>query len=237
MSDFNENVGVEEQEVTAPADNGAEEQEVAAPDIEEEVIATGEETGRTSADSAFAEMRRAKEAAEREAAQLRAEAQARKAALERITGEKNGEFRAIAETFGASIDDVAATIDAERELALKNLEVDSLREQISSIEAEKSMQEDLAQLQKIDPTLKSLDELGESYGNYIGAGMSAEEAYWAVKAKEKATKMQPPKSFGEINKTPAEKTTFTLAEVKAMSPEEQEANYEKIMASMPTWKK
>ena len=235
MSEF-ENTGAEVQEVADPADTGAEVQEVAEPAVEQEVTTT-EETAKTESDSAFAELRRAKEAAERELAQVKAEQEARKTAFERITGEENGEFRAIAETYGASVDDVTATIDAEKELALKNLEVNSLREQISSIEAEKSMQEDLAMLKKIDPALKSLDELGESFGSYIEAGMSAEDAYWAVKAKEQATKMQPPKSFGEVNKAPAEKTTFTLAEVKAMSPEEQEANYEKIMASMPTWKK
>ena len=96
----------EMQEVAEPAEDEAEEssaedQEAAEPDSEEA------EDGRTEADAAFAEMRRAKEAAERELADLKAE-QERQAALKAGFEKEEFEVAALVDDMDTMIRSVEA---------------------------------------------------------------------------------------------------------------------------------
>lgn len=229
--------GAEVQDVAEPTTESVEVQDVAEPAGTSQETANG---GRTETD---AEHLRAKEEAEqraadaeRELAELKAANEARAAALQRMGGE-NADINALAESLGADPEDILATLSAEQESAKKDIEIKRLQEEVNSAKAEKAMQGALLEVQAIDPGVKSLYELGDAFIEYIGAGLSVENAYYAVKAKEHDTKVVPPKEIGRVNNEPQKKDFFTEAEVDAMSEEQQRANCETIMASMPKWKK
>lgn len=237
-------------EMTEVADQseetGVEEPEVADQVSETEPEEVPEEHQKTDSDAAFAELRRAKEASERELADVRAELEelqaqqeARDTAYSRLTGkDEDGEIAALAELTGMSEDEIRADIEAAEESAKKDLRIAQLEEQVTNIEVERLLQSDLAAIQKIDPTIKSLEELGPEYGKYMtavdadgNAVFTPEDAYWACKAKEAATKATPPKPVGQVKSGSAEKDYFTQAEIDAMSPEQLRKNSSKIIAS------
>lgn len=235
MAEF-ESTSVETSEVAEPTEEvtGVEEQETAEPVSEETV----EESKKTEEDAAWARIRRESEqarkeleAAQRELAQLKASNEARESAYSRLTGNDNGEIAAIAEATGMSEDEVIAEIEAAQESAQKDLLIEQLQNQVTSIEAERLMQADLETIRKVDPSLKSLEDLGEGYIEYIAAGLDPVKAYWAIKAEERASQMTPPKEIGRVETSSAEKDYYTDAEIDAMSSEELTKNWKKVMAS------
>lgn len=237
MAEF-ESTSVETSEVAEPTEEvtGVEEQETAEPVSEETV--EPEETGKTEEDAAWARMRREAEqarkeaeAAQRELAELKARNEARESAYSRLTGNDNGEIAAIAEATGMSEDEVIAEIEAAQESAQKDLLIEQLQNQVTSIEAERMMQADLETIRKVDPSLKSLEDLGDGYIEYIAAGLDPVKAYWAIKAEERANEVTPPKEIGRVETAPAEKDYYTDAEIDAMSSEELTKNWKKVMAS------
>ena len=247
MSDY-ENTSVEMQDVADPADEtGVEDQDFAEPESEdlepEEMGEAGDGRDDTSreADAAFARMRRENEqyqseleAAREELEELRsaqAQIDARNEAISRLTGNEEGEIAALAEVTGMSEDEIRAEMEAAEESAQKDLRIQQLEEQVNSVEAERLMQADLERLRRIDPTLKSLEELGDEYIRYMGAGLDPEDAYWAIQAKKGAYKATPPKEVGKVATGSAEKDYFTEAEIDAMSSEQLTKNWKKIMAS------
>lgn len=244
MSEF-ESTGVEAEEVAAlPDETGVEEPEVAAPESEAEepeVEPEEEHEGRSDADAAFAQMRRENEqymaeleAAREELDELReaqAQTEARNEAISKLTGAENGDIAALAEVTGMSEEEIIAEMEAAQESAQKDLKIQQLEERVESVEAERLMQADLAALQKIDPSLRSLEDLGDEYIRYVGAGLEPEDAYWAIKAKETANHATPPKEVGKVATGTAEKDYFTEAEIEAMSPDQRAKNYKKIFAS------
>lgn len=225
--------GAEELEVAVPAEEetGAEDQEFAEPESEEHQ--------KTEADASFAEMRRQMEEAQQEAedaraelAELQAQTEARQSAYARLTGRgEDADVAALAEVTGMSEDEIRAEMEAARESAQKDIKIRQLEEQISSVKAEQLMQADLNELRKIDPSLKSLEDLGDSYISYMEAGLSPEDAYWAIKAKERATQKTPPKPPGTVATGTAEKDRYTEAEIEAMSPEQRKKNWKAIINS------
>ena len=231
-----ENTSVETEEVAElPEENeetGVEEQEAAEP--------APEQSETPDTDAAWAKMRREKEAAQSELEALKAELdglkaanEARDAAFSRLTGkDEDAEISVIAEVTGMSEDEVAEIYRREEESAQKDILIEQLQEQVTSIEAERLMQADLEKLRKIDPSLGSLDELGDSYIEYIGAGLSPERAYWAVKAEQGANMATPPKEVGKVASGTVEKEYFTEAEIDAMSSEQLTKHWKKVMA---TW--
>ena len=233
---FNEDLGVEVQEVAEPADTGEEVQEVAEPAIDDSA-----DSGKTAQDARFAEMRRANEALETELAELKetiAAQEARQNALQRLTGRNDADVNAIAEQMGLEPEDILATITAEQNSLQKEREIERLRAELNDVKAEKQVQETIAELQKLDPKLKAIDDLGESadmFVEYVAKGLSVESAYYAVKAKEINTKVTPPPEIGTVNTTPQEKNFFTEAEVDAMTPEQQRKYADVIIASMTQW--
>lgn len=209
MSEYLDNTGVEEQEVaeTAEVATGAEEQEVAAPV--------------DKSDAAFAEMRR-------EIERLQLDNARKDKALGLYFDGDNKEVKAIAHAMGQNPEDVQKALDTDAELS-------QLRQTLQSERAERAMEKDLAEIQKLDPDVESLDDLGEPYANYIRAGLSGVEAYAAIKAKENLNTETPPKTIGAINPGQVKKDYFTSEEVDRMSPSEQLANHDAIMSSMAKW--
>ena len=102
---------------------------------------------------------------------------------------------------------------------------------IHQFEKQEMMQEDLEKIRKVDPSLKSLEDLGEGYIDYIAAGLDPVKAYWAIKAEERANEATPPKEIGRVETSPVEKDYYTDAEIDAMSSEELTKNWKKVMAS------
>lgn len=210
MSEYLDNTGAEVQEVAEPAEEvvtGAEEQEVAEPV--------------DKSDAAFAEMRRENE-------RLRLEIARKDKALGLYFDGENKEVKAIAHAMGQDPADVQKAFDADAKIS-------QLEETLQSERAERAMEKDLAEIQKLDPNVKSLDDLGETYANYIRAGLSGVEAYAAIKAKENLNTETPPKTIGNLSTAPVKKDYFTSEEVDRMSPSEQLANHEAIMNSMAKW--
>ena len=235
MSEEGITTGGEETEVAEPLEEetGVEEQETAEPVSEESV-----EHEKTEEDAAWARMRRESEqarreleAAQKELAELKARTEAKESTYSRLTGSENGDIAAIAEATGMTEDEVLAEIEAAQESAQKDALIEQLQERVTSIEAEKLMQEDLEKIRKVDPSIKSLDDLGDGFVQYMTAGLDPVKAYWAVKAEERANQATPPKEIGRVETGTAEKDYFTDAEIDAMSPEELEKNYKKIIAS------
>ncbi len=210
MSEYLDNTGVEVQEVAEPAEEvvtGAEEQEVAEPV--------------DKSDAAFAEMRR-------EIERLQLDNARKDKALGLYFDGENKEVKAIAHAMGQDPADVQKAFDADAKIS-------RLEETLQSERAERAMEKDLAEIQKLDPNVKSLDDLGETYANYIRAGLSGVEAYAAIKAKENLDTETPPKTIGNLSTAPVKKDYFTSEEVDRMSPSEQLANHEAIMNSMAKW--
>ncbi len=238
---FDDYESVETQEVAEPVeetneDLGAEETEIA--DQSSESV----ESGKTDRDSAFAEMRRAREEAEKEAREAReqynallAQQTARQNAINKLTGgRKNADLEAIAESVGLEVEEVIATLEEEEATERLKQENELLTQRINNIELERRLDSALVELEKLDPNL-SEDDISKVL-KFADSGLSIEDGYYAVKAREINTKATPPKEIGKLNQSkPLEKDFFTEKEVDAMSEAEQRANYQKIIRSMSRW--
>ena len=214
-------------EVTEPADpsdvesdEGEEDPEPAEPD----------ESGRSAQDAAFAEQRRRIQELERQNADYE-EALGLffdgddKIVQAHVLGEQKTE------------EQVRAEIERENELARLKAENEEMQEEIASREAERMMAEDLEKIQQIDPSIKSLDDLGEDFLEYIASGqLDGLQAYYAVKAKSEVEKIVPPEPVGKVNAEPAPKDYFTREEVESMSQAEVSKNFDAIRRSMSQWK-
>lgn len=227
------NLGEENQVIADPETNLGE---------ENQVITDPEEKQLKDIDHAFAEQRRARESAEKRAeeaerrlAEMEARSNARAKVLERLGGSQNAEIDALAETMGIDSADIMATLDFEEKSAEKDLEIQRLSKELEDAKVAQMMQEDLAEIQKIDSSIKSLNDLGEDFAAYVKAGLPPDKAYYAIKGEEIRNKVTPPKEIGKVDNKPAEKDFFTEAEVDAMTEEQQKANAEKIMKSMEKW--
>ncbi len=234
-----ENLGVNEPEVAEPVTEGVNEPEVAEPVEPEGKVPDG-----NSASEAWARIRRESaenarraEEAEKALAEMQAREEARSNVVTRLTGRENGDIEVLAESMDLDPGDLASLISAEQDNTSKDNEIQSLRDELASVKAEKQMQADLAEIQKIDPSITSCEQLGESYVSYIKAGLSATDAYFAVKSKEAATTPSAPKEIGKVNSEPPEKDFFTKEEVDAMTSEQRYKNADKILASFSKWKR
>lgn len=222
---------VETPEVAEPVEEaGVEEQEVAAP--------VSEEPEKHDSDAAFARMRRESEQYQRELEtaraeleELRAQNEARTETYNRLTGSDDGEVRALAEVTGLSEDEIRAEMEAAEESAAKDLQIEQLERRLQDIEVTSMMQGHLAEIQKVDPSVTDLNQLGDGYAAYIAAGLDPVRAYWALKSEEGANHREPPKPAGKVATGSAEKDYYTDAEIDAMSSEQLTKNWKKVMAS------
>ena len=231
MPDFETNVGAEVLEVADPTieseDVGAEEQEVAEPVVDNAEA----EAGKTDSDSAFAEMRRELEALRHSNAEY-------ERALSNFFPEAEDKALA-AEAFYQNRDYDELVAEREEANVIDGLkrENEQLMQAVIEQQAEKRMADDLKEVQSLDPTIKSLEDLGESYAGYISSGLlTARQAYFACKAEKQATTVVPAKPTGKVESTTsAPKEFFTQEEVEAMTQAEIKKNYETIRKSMTRW--
>ena len=234
MMDENINYeSAENQEVAEPENEAlesAENQEVAEPDTAENSYEAEESVTRerTEADARFAEMRRQNQQLEREAQMMRE-------ALSRyFEGETAEELSINANAYAEERDPDEYREEWERqqdyERALR--ENEALRNQMLDMEIDKRMREGLREIQEIDPNVKSLDELGESFVHMIGAGLSTKEAYFATLAMNNKDKVFAPDPIGRVSDNRVERDYYTSEELDNLTDEELDANWDKVMRSM-----
>ena len=236
--DENINESVETQEVAEPeteALESAETPEVAEPESEAETPEeeVEESTGKNDADAAFAEMRR-------EIAKLRKDNEMMSGALGRyFDGETAEELTINANAYAEQRDpdDYREEWEHNQEFEAVQAENEELKEQLLSAQVDRIMREDLAAVQAIDPSVKSLDELGDSFLKMRLNGensLSAEEAFYAVKAMQLKEKVLAPDAIGKVADTKAERDYFTSEELDALTDEELDDPkiYEKAVRSM-----
>ncbi len=214
--------GVEAPEVAEPViEEGAEEQEPADPVI-----------GKTEADSAFADMRRRLEEAERRNAELEEQNSQYNDTLGLFFNGDNKIAQARAYHDQVPVEQVLANMEAAKREKESQSRMQALEAENNTLKFNNLKALDLAELKAHGVTdLKDVEELGEAFFVYRSNGMSAAEAYDFIKARE-AT---PPKSMGKPKTSPPEKTFFTRDEVMAMSSEERWKHIDNIEKSMSKW--
>ena len=218
------------QEVAEPeteALESEETQEVAEPVSEAE---KPQETpsGKTEADAAFAEMRRRNQ-------QLERDNQLMEEALRRyFDGESAEELSINANAYAEERDPEEYRQEWERNQELEKLQARNkeLEDRLIDAEVDRLMREGLREVREIDPNVKSLDELGESFANYIKAGLSTKEAYYASKALELNEKTFAPSAIGRVADTKVERDYYTSEELDHLTDEEMDANWDKVMRSL-----
>ena len=226
------------------ADESAESPEVAAPEVSEDapdepIESTMEDfeadmpEGKRSRDSAFAEMRRAREDAEAERDDLRTQ-------LEELQRQqREAELIQAAREMGLEDDEiqqVLADAEAEEQRAAEEQrltdENERLNQELMDIRITQAMEEDLRAIRAIDPEIKSLDDLPDEFFTFISAGLSGEDAYFAMKAKEQKTAFGAAPSPGKANQAAVQRDYYTSEELDAMTPEEILANMDKVNRSL-----
>ena len=212
--------GEEEQEVAEPVnEEGAEEPEVAEP-------------VKNDSDSAFAELRRRAEEAERRVSEL----EARNAEYDETLGlffdgdNKIAQARAYHDE--VPVEQVVANMQAAREREEMQSQNESLKAENDLLRYNQMKAQDLAELKEHGITdIADVEELGEDFFRYRANGLSASEAYDFIQMR----KPKPPKSMGKVEPSPTEKDFFTRDEVMAMSSAERFKHIDKITASMKKW--
>ena len=234
MMDENINESAEIQEVAEPETESlesAETQEVAEPDTADNSTEVAEDTQaheRTEADARFAEMRRQNQQLEREAKMMRE-------ALSRyFEGETAEELSINANAYAEERDPNEYRQEWEKqqdyERALE--ENEKLRDQMLEMEIDKRMRDALRTIQQIDPNVKSLDELGESFIHMIAAGLTDKEAYYATLAMKSKEKVFAPDPIGKVSDNRVERDYYTSEELDNLTDDELDANWDKVMRSM-----
>ena len=171
----NENTSVEIQEVAEPVNESVETVEVAEqPEVSEVEEVVEVKPKFTEKDTAYANMRR-------ESERLKSENERYKEALQRFgfNGSNSDDIidQANAHYYGKSVEEIRNNRIAKEQEKQKH---DELMEKVNYYETkeiEERMQSDLAKIQKINPQIKSLGELGEPYFDLIRRGIDGERAY------------------------------------------------------------
>lgn len=223
---------VESQEVAEPetdeALESAESQDVAEPESTEETPEEPKSFGRTEQDAAFAEMRRKNQELENNNRMMME-------ALQRyFDGEDAEELSLAANAYAEqkSVDEYRGEWEQKQEFLRLQNENETLHNLLIDAEVDKLMREGLREVQEIDPNVKSLEDLGDKFGDFIRAGLPTKEAYYATKAMELKEKVFAPDAIGRVSDTKAERDYYTSAELDALTDEEMDANWDKVMRSL-----
>jgi len=222
---------------TAAEVEGEKVQEPAEPAIEGEEVQEPAEpvSEKNDADKAFAEMRRQAAESKAKAEAAARERDAYRAELERYFAGDDPLIASRAYAEQKTEAQIRAEIQMENDIAQMKAENEAYRERAMNAEIELAMENDLKEIQKIDPSVKSLDELGDTFRSLIATGCDATSAYYADKARRDKEHITPATPPGEIKAQPGEKDFFTRDEVMKMSEAEVKENYEAIRKSMNKW--
>ena len=211
---------------------GAEAQEPAEPVIEEGAEEPEVAEPVNKSDTAFAELRRRAEEAERRVNEL----EARNAEYDETLGlffdGENKIAQARAYHDEVPVEQVVANMQAAREKQEMQSQNETLKAENDLLKYNRQKDLDLAELKQHGVTgISDVEELGEAFFRYRANGLTASEAYDFIEMK----KPKPPKEMGDVKPSPTEKEFFTRDEVMAMSSAERFKHIDKITASMKKW--
>ena len=211
--------GVEELEVAEPTtEESEEEQEVAEP--AEEVV--------NKTDSAFADLRRKYEEADKRAKQ-------QEEALGLFFDGDDKIAQAYALKQDKTPEEVKAEFERQQAIEEKAIEIEELRQENMQLKVNQMVSSALGEVKRLDPNIKSLEELGQDFVDYITAGLPTDQAYYAIKAKENMAKVKTPTKIGEVNATEQKKDFFTREEVLNMTDKQLDENYDTIRKCQSEW--
>lgn len=244
--DENYNIeSAENQEVAEPENESlesAENQEVAELENSEtsdtnESVEPEESSGRTEADAAFAEMRRRIQELEGTNADLVRRNGEMHGALSRyFEGEDDEELIINANAYAEERDpdDYRADYERERELEALRAQNEELQERLTDVEVQRIADEGLREIQALDPNIKSLDELGQAFIDFIAGGLDIKKAYYATLAYNNNERIYAPDAIGRVADTKSERDYFTSEELDALTDEElaDDKIFAKAMRSM-----
>ena len=232
---MNENINesAEIQEVAEPETEALESeemQEVAEPaESESSAVEVEQNNGRTEQDAAFAEMRRTNQQLERDNKMMM------DALLRYFDGDTAEELSINANAYAEQRDPEEYRQEWEQDQEFESLQAENedLREQLLSAQAERMMREDLAEIQRIDDSVKSIDDLGEAFLSMrLNGGLSAKEAFYACKAIELKEKVLAPDAIGRVADTKVDRDYYTSEELDRLSEKEIRENWDKVQASL-----
>ena len=232
-------------EVADPSEGIADEQYDYTEDTENNEPEEGEEDadeqGKTKADSAFAEQRR-------RIAELEAQLAEKELAEEQRVANEEREEEKIEQINNAiefareqgftdeEIDDLIAEIQEEQkhedtiaELEAKNKE---LQDRLLMFEVEQQAESDLNAIQRIDPNIKDLDDLGEDFMRLRASGIAPERAFFMCRTADERTRPQGAVPAGKLNRAKTEAEYYTSEELDNLPKDEIRANWEKVQRSM-----
>jgi hypothetical protein len=209
---------------TEALEESAETQDVAEPATETDNSEESYEQPthqRTEQDAAFAEMRRQNQ-------------QMMQALSRYFDGDSVEDLVINANAYAEQRDPEDYRQDYERDREFEDLKLrnQELEEQLMDAEVNRLMREGLREVQAIDPNVKSLDDLGDTFTNLIANGIPTKQAYYAAKAMELNEKVLAPTAIGRVSDTKAERDYYTSEELDNLTDEEMDANWDKVMRSM-----
>ena len=210
----NNEVMVDETVDTVDETISEETQEVAEPEtVESEESQEVAEPEKSKADAAFAEMRRQLQAAEEEKRQLN---EALGLYFDGETAEEKY-LQAQAHYQERPLEEVQQEIQAQKELKEKETQFEQLAQENLKLKAERAMEQGLKEIQSIDSSITDLRELGQDFANYIRAGLSNTDAYYATIAKKNAQSVTPAKPVGDVSPSETERDYYTEDEIDKMT--------------------
>lgn len=234
MSDFEQSVNTPEV-AEQVEDTSVNTEEVAEPQTEPQETGT-EETGR---DSAMARYRREngdlsrqlKESQEQLAEFKRQQSlnsKEQEKASQLAEAERIGREQGLSEEEIADlVFDIEEDFDRQAEYDEQESEMERLQAENAKLQAERLMREDLAEIQKINPEITSIEELGDTFfkmrtlvDNEGNMALTAEQAYYASLAHdEKLESMKPkaPNEPGFDSTSAGDKAFYTQEEIENMS--------------------
>lgn len=217
----------ETQEVAEPVEADSSNEEAESTEAESE---PEQPAGRTEQDAAFAEQRR-------EIARLKRENEMMHGALGRyFDGETAEELSINANAYAEDRDpdEYREQWEREQEYESTQAENEALRERLTEMEIDRRMQDGLREVQAIDPNIKSLDELGDTFIKLIAAGLDTKTAYYGSMAERRQEKVFAPEAIGRAGDSKNERDYFTSDEIDALTDEElyDDATWDKVMRSL-----
>lgn len=123
-----------------------------------------------------------------------------------------------------------------RRMRLENERLRLENDTLTQREIERRMLEDLAAIREMDPTVGSLEELGEQFGKMISVGVEAPVAFAAIRESRRAA--MPPVPGALEGESGSEKQFYSSQEVDRLSPAELSDPdiWARVRASMTKWK-
>lgn len=217
---------IEETEIATIEDN--------KPSVETQEVAAPAERN-FEKDSAFAKLRREAEQAKREKELLAKtfEQFGFKGTPEEIIDQANAHYQQ------KPIEEVRQERIRQEQMQSEEAKRQAELEYYRNKEIERIMQDDLKRIQSIDPTIKSLEELGNDYFKLIESGLDAEIAFNAVQAKKQRETKIAPTEIGKVNaQSKTEKEYYSPAEVDKLTEKElsDPKIWERVRNSMTKWK-